>query len=345
MLLGESGAGKSVVLETIAGLITPDSGSIILDDQDISRMPIQERKVGLVFQDYAVFPHLNVHQNIAYPLKGKCSSREKELRIKRIARKTGIEHLLHRQPPTLSGGELQRVAIARTLITEPKLLLLDEPLASLDPKLRSGLRKLLKELHHEGQTIIHVTHDLRETLHLADKIAVMHQGRIVQTAPPLEILQHPEHEFVAHFIGEQNYFPAKVIREANQTVPLLNNGIRVFLENPGSKETTPIHEHPVSLDGNPNEHQQSEYKGFILIRNQEIIVSREPFDSSARNQLQGKITEIILTEQGYTVVTDAGLPIHANITRESMERFGFQIGDPVWLTFKASGVQFIQADR
>ncbi|MFH1937259.1 MAG: ATP-binding cassette domain-containing protein, partial [Bacteroidota bacterium] len=125
MLLGESGAGKSLILEMIAGLVTPNSGEIFLNDEDITNKRIQERNIGLVFQDYAVFPHMTVRENIAYPLKGRYNHLEKQLHIQRIAGKLGIDHILHRRPSTLSGGEIQRVALARTLVLEPSVLLLD----------------------------------------------------------------------------------------------------------------------------------------------------------------------------------------------------------------------------
>jgi len=199
MLLGESGAGKSLILEMIAGLVTPSSGEIFLQDEEITHKRIQERNIGLVFQDYAVFPHLSVRDNIAYPLKGRCSLKEKEEKVKRIAEKLGIGQLLHRRPETLSGGELQRVALARTLVLEPSLLLLDEPLSSLDPRIRSNLRTLLKQLHGEGQTILHVTHDLQEALFLAEKVVVVEQGTISREGTPEEIFQQPGSGFLEHF--------------------------------------------------------------------------------------------------------------------------------------------------
>lgn len=204
MLLGESGAGKSLILEMIAGLVTPSSGEIFLQGEVITRKRIQERNIGLVFQDYAVFPHLSVRENIAYPLKGKSSPKDKNNLIQRMTEKLRIDHLLHRRPLTLSGGELQRVALARTLVLEPAVLLLDEPLSSLDPKLKTNLRTLLKQLHQEGQTILHVTHDLQEALFLADKVVVIEQGTINREGTPKEIFHHPGSEFLDHFTNNLN---------------------------------------------------------------------------------------------------------------------------------------------
>ncbi|MBN1198179.1 MAG: ATP-binding cassette domain-containing protein [Bacteroidales bacterium] len=204
MLLGESGAGKSLILEMIAGLVTPSSGVISLRGEEITHKRIQDRNIGLVFQDYAVFPHLSVRANIAYPLKGRFNTDEKQQRIQRIAEKLGILHVLHRSPVTLSGGELQRVALARTLVLEPSVLLLDEPLSSLDPKLKASLRTLLKHLHQEGQTILHVTHDLQEALFLADKVVVIEQGTISRSGPPEEIFRHTGSEFLDHFTNNLN---------------------------------------------------------------------------------------------------------------------------------------------
>ncbi|RLD63190.1 MAG: ABC transporter ATP-binding protein, partial [Bacteroidetes bacterium] len=173
IILGVSGAGKSVILEMIAGLMQPNSGTIYLNNKNITNEKIQKRKLGLVFQDYAVFPHLSVKENISYPLKNRgLEKKEIQNRLNQLAEEMSISHLLNRKPTTLSGGELQRVALARTLALNPECLLLDEPLSSLDIQLKNDLRGLLRKINKKGQTIIHVTHDYEEAIFLANKVAV-----------------------------------------------------------------------------------------------------------------------------------------------------------------------------
>lgn len=327
MLLGESGAGKSLVLETIAGLITPSRGALYLNGEEITRRRIQDRNIGLVFQDYAVFFHMRVRENIEYAIRGRYDKAEKRRHINEIAEKLGIVHLLERRPSTLSGGELQRVALARTLILKPQVLLLDEPLSSLDIRLRNELRKLLRSIHHEGQTIIHVTHNYEEAVSLGNKIAVIHQGRIIQTGSPDEVFQHPTNEFAAHFTGETNFFPARVIHPGETSgVPSVLASCEVLVD-----DRIAIRLGQTPVDEN----------GFILIRKEEVILSRESFLSTALNVFRGRIMDIHISGRGVVILVDIGIPIHAEISRESMELFQFRKGEEVWLTFKAAGVRFI----
>ena len=165
ILLGVSGAGKSMILETIAGLLKPVSGTILMNGNNITNAKIQDRKIGLVFQDHAIFPHMTVYENLAFSLHGKkLDVVQKMDQIATVAAQMSITGLLNRKPSTLSGGELQRVALARTLIQNPSLLLLDEPLSSLDVQLKDELRTILRKLNRSGQTIIHVTHDYDEAV-------------------------------------------------------------------------------------------------------------------------------------------------------------------------------------
>ncbi|MFZ4523141.1 MAG: ABC transporter ATP-binding protein [Bacteroidales bacterium] len=319
ILLGESGAGKSMVIETIAGLVGPDSGTILLHQKDITREKIQHRKIGLVFQDHAVFPHLSAGENIGYSLHGsKMSKEEKHRKIQAIADELGIGELLKRMPGTLSGGELQRVALGRTLIQEPSILLLDEPLSSLDSRLKSDLRRLLRAIHRKGQTILHVTHDYEEALSLGTKIAVIHQGKIIQSGSPSEVFHHPKSEFVAHFIGVKNFFPVKLVTENNVTFAHTGNNIpvRIVTDNPDSE-------------------------GFILIRGEDILLSVGPVDTSATNNLSGTVVEIVPTTVGVDVTIDAGIEIHALVTRESVEKLALTSGSLCWVHFKATAVRYI----
>jgi ABC-type sugar transport system ATPase subunit len=207
VILGPSGAGKSVLLETIAGLIRPERGYIYLAGEDITAKPVQNRDIGLVLQDGAVFPHLSVRKNIAFSFQGL---RRKKMKIngliEQMAERINIRHLLDRMPSSLSGGEIQRVAIARTLVRNPKCLLLDEPLASLDVQLRDDLRELLRMLNSQGVTIIHVTHDFHEAFLLGRRIAVMDHGMVIREGSPDELFANPGSRFVAGFIGLKNHF-------------------------------------------------------------------------------------------------------------------------------------------
>ncbi len=207
ILLGPSGAGKTILFETIAGLVTPGSGNILLNGIDITNKGIQHRDIGFVFQDGAVFPHLSVRDNIAYALrKKKMGKVEIHRRVDAIAEELSIGHLLFRKPESLSGGERQRVAVARTLVLQPQCLLLDEPLSSLDIQLREDIRNLLRNIHRKGMTIMHITHDFREAFALADRIAIIDRGRIIQSGTPKEIYDLPGSAFVASFTGRKNFF-------------------------------------------------------------------------------------------------------------------------------------------
>ena len=178
VLLGRSGAGKTQLLELICGLTPPDKGKIFLDGEDITRKRVQDRGIGLVFQDLALFPHFSVKDNIMYPLKVmKLPLKERVDRVQRTAGEMNITDLLLRKPENLSGGEKQRVALARTLVTQPKILLLDEPMASVDASLKDSIRRMLRRLNRNGQTIVHVTHDFGEAISLASSIFVVETSR------------------------------------------------------------------------------------------------------------------------------------------------------------------------
>jgi len=202
-LLGPSGCGKTTLLRTIAGLEQATSGSIHLGDRDVTRVPAGSRDVAMVFQDYALFPHMTVLDNIGYPLKIKGQSKEaRGDQSLRVGEQLGLAHLMERRPAALSGGQQQRVALARAVACHPSLFLFDEPLSNLDARLRLEARGFLKRLQRElGVTTVFVTHDQAEALALADRIAVMESGRIRQLGTPREVFRRPANTFVANFIG------------------------------------------------------------------------------------------------------------------------------------------------
>lgn len=207
VLLGPSGAGKTVLLESLAGIIKPEHGTITLNDKDITNIETQERGIGLLFQDQALFPHMTVKENICYGLK--CRGTNK-LEIQSISNKLiteyGLANLLDRYPATLSGGEKQRVALARIMAIAPSVLLLDEPLSALDTVAKREIRRLLTTLKNKDVAVIHVTHEYEEALSLATKLAIMEENTITRVGTPEEIFHHPGSGFVAEFIGIKNFY-------------------------------------------------------------------------------------------------------------------------------------------
>ncbi|MEA3313363.1 MAG: ABC transporter ATP-binding protein [Caldisericota bacterium] len=205
-ILGPSGSGKTTVLHIIAGFIRQDRGKILKDGIDISFLPTSNRNIGVVFQDYALFPYLSVYSNIAFGLKIKhFESKKIKETIFNIAEQFGITHILNKYPDMISGGEKQRVAVARAMVVKPDVLLMDEPLSSLDAKIRERLMEELKEFHQRfNTTIIYVTHDQAEAMYLAERIVLMNNGRIDQTDTPVNLYEHPKTVFAREFIGKIN---------------------------------------------------------------------------------------------------------------------------------------------
>lgn len=202
-LLGPSGCGKTTTLRLLAGLEQATSGRIFINDTDVTEAKPKERDIGMVFQDYALFPHMTISENIAYPLRVRGSNlTERQERARQVARSLQIEALLERRPGQISGGQQQRTSVARAVVHRPQLFLFDEPLSNLDAKLRLEARSFLKHLQREvGVTSVYVTHDQAEAMALADRIAVMDNGKIVQIAAPLEVYRRPATTFVANFLG------------------------------------------------------------------------------------------------------------------------------------------------
>jgi len=230
-LLGPSGCGKTTILRIIAGFVKPDQGIIYFGDKDVTYLPPYERNTGMVFQTYALWPHMSVHENVAYGLKlRKVSRKEVERRVKETLEIVGLSGVEKRVPAELSGGQQQRVALARALVIEPEVLLLDEPLSNLDAKLRvqtrTEIRKLQKRL---GITSIYVTHDQEEALSISDRVAVMNQGSVQQVGIPKEIYENPLNYFVTDFIGVVNFFKGKLVEidaeKGIATVNLRNGGV------------------------------------------------------------------------------------------------------------------------
>jgi len=315
IILGPTGAGKTILLETIAGIYAPDAGTITLDGLDVTATDPKDREVGMVYQDYMLFPHLTVEENIGFGLLQRKTEPD---RIRELVSETadllGIGHLLDRTPGTLSGGEQQRAAIARALVLRPRVLLLDEPLSALDAATRDRLRRELKSVHRAtGTTVVHITHHFEDIFALADRVAVMQDGRIAQTGTPDEVFRKPATEFVAAFTGMENvFYGVSRVRDGEATIDLGAITLRTV----------------TAVEGDV----------CVGIRPEEMIVSREAFESSAVNAFSGSVTEIQQNGIFSRVVVNAGLPFVAVLTRQSVARLDLVEGEQAHVTFKASAV-------
>jgi putative spermidine/putrescine transport system ATP-binding protein len=218
-LLGPSGCGKTTTLRVMAGLMPNSAGTFVLDGKDMTDVPVHQRGFGVVFQSYALFPHLTVRDNIAFGLKmHKVDEKTVKTRVEEMAEICGIESYLDRFPKQLSGGQRQRVALARALVISPKILLLDEPLSNLDAQLRIQMRTSIKRIQQElGMTTVFVTHDQEECFSISDRVAIMDKGKIVQCDTPEVIYHKPADEMIARFVGFHNFYPASLFRTMGYT--------------------------------------------------------------------------------------------------------------------------------
>jgi putrescine transport system ATP-binding protein len=276
-ILGGSGSGKTTLLRMLAGFETPTAGSVFIDGVDMTSVPPYERPVNMMFQSYALFPHMTVEQNVAYGLKKQgMPAVEIKDRVMAMLDKVRLGALAGRKPAALSGGESQRVALARALVKQPKLLLLDEPLAALDKKLRQHTQFELMNLQDElGVTFIVVTHDQEEAMTLSNRIAVMNRGRLEQVGTPGEIYEYPENRFVADFIGNVNLVQATVTSVENGTVVLdcPEAGGRMLAAEDASS--------PVA-----GEHL------WVAVRPEKITISKEDPGGSQRNVFRGVVHDL-----------------------------------------------------
>lgn len=321
-LIGPTGSGKSLLLETIIGFYEPEKGRIILEGKDITELPPDMRQISIVYQDHVLFPHMNIFENIAYALRKKLRDKKKiEAEVKQIAEVLGIGELLHRKPATLSGGEKQRAALARSLVVRPKLLLLDEPFSALDARTKEKLREMLKKAISEySTTVLHVTHDFEDVWALANRVVVIRKGEVMQAGDTESVFRRPSPDFVAEFLGT-NMLKGKVKALEGKLTVIEAGNMGIYSSDPAE----------------PGE------EVAVSIRPEEIILAREAVESSARNILRGKISGIFKKEHIVVVNLEIGnQEIKTIITPTSCEMLGLDPGREIYAVFKASNARIIR---
>jgi molybdopterin-binding protein len=319
LIIGPTGSGKTTLLEAIAGIAPLQSGRVLLHGEDVTALAPERRGLGFVYQQYHLFPHLTVRQNIGYGTAPGAAARGEEL-----GGLLGIGHLLDRSVRGLSGGEQQRVALARALAPKPRILLLDEPFSAVDPATRLLLRRELRALHeHEGITTLQVTHDFDEALRLGDVVAVLADGRIAQRGTPEEVFRYPNSAFVAQFVGTGNVLSGTVERlgDDGRVTPFAGR----FTSGPLSLEVVAEREGPI----------------HAVIRPEDITLSRDDLPSSARNHMTAAITRLERLGPVAHVHLDVGRPLIASVTAASAEAMGLRPGVSVVIAFKATAIRLV----
>jgi molybdate transport system ATP-binding protein len=315
ILFGPSGAGKSTVLRCIAGLERLTAGRIIFDGLDWTRTPPQGRPIGFLFQEYALFPHLRVRDNIGYAVRNSPEV------VEQVASMLRVNDLLDRWPSELSGGQQQRVALARVLARKPRLLLLDEPLSALDAATRDHVRsELAQMLRTLGIPAIVVTHDWVDALTLGDQMLVISGGRVLQTGPPQEVFTRPQHREVAAAVGVETVVAGHLERREGGVALLQVGSGKLAAADPGGE----------GLDF------------YICIRGEDVTLEKGRAElSSARNHLRGVVAEITPAGVLTRVVVDAGFNLIALVTRQAVADLELATGAEVFAVFKASAVHLI----
>ncbi len=324
-LLGPSGCGKTTLLRLLSGFETPTSGQILLDGQDVSRIPPYRRDVNQVFQSYAIFPHLTVEDNIAFGLKMRhLPLDERRERVAEATKLVSLAGLEKRRPHELSGGQRQRVALARALVCRPKVLLLDEPLSALDAKLRHAMQLELKHLQRQlGITFVFVTHDQEEALIMSDRIAVIHRGRIDQLGSATEIYHQPASAFTADFIGEANLLDAAI---------LVNNGTTAQLRLADGADVTV---RSAAL-------RPGSGRALVSVRPEKIYITRTK--PAKDNTFKGVIEEEIFrgAMDELRIRVAGGLELMAVVANESAHEHAWHKGDTVYCAIHADDIVVVE---
>jgi len=316
VLLGPTGSGKSVLLESIAGLKSVSNGQVSINGRDVTSLNLEKRNIGFAYQDYALYRHLSVRDNISFGLMWRWKTRQEiKKAVDRAVELLGIEDLLRKRPMDLSGGESQKICLARAVAIKPDLLLLDEPLNAIDPESKEATERELKELHHRLKlTTIHVTHDFEEAISLGHRIAVIMGGRIIQVGTPNQIFRRPDSEQVARFLMVRNIFEGRMMDSSDGKSIFLTDGANLAVV--------------TTLQG----------ERHATIRPEDIQVSKDLLDVKDVNTLPGTITRI--TDRGPLVYITINVPPEFTclIFHRSLQEMGLEEKQKVFITFKASDV-------
>ncbi len=323
VLLGPSGAGKTKILEIVAGIEEPESGEVFINGENVSKVPTRKRGIGFVFQDYSLFPHKTVYENIAFGLKMK---NEEEMNgiVEEIAKEMKVGDLLGRYPHQISGGEQQRVALARALVTRPRLLLFDEPLSSLDQRVREELRKTLKAMQRKHRvTTLYVTHDYVEAIALAHKIAILRKGEILQHGSPEEIFYRPKNKEVAEFTGTTNIFDGEVAKSSSDSSTISVDSIKIKVNRNLPKT-----------------------KATICIRPESIMFIRPDKPSTFHNTYKGRIRDI---ESFGSALQRIGVQVgktlfYVNVPNHVVEKMELKTGKDVRISLKEEKIHVLPED-
>ncbi|UUX91591.1 ABC transporter ATP-binding protein [Methanoplanus endosymbiosus] len=318
-IIGPSGAGKTILLETIAGLHLPDSGRVLIRGEDVFLKPPEKRDIALVYQDYSLFPHMTIFDNVAFGLRmAKKSRAEVKESVGRMLNHFGISHLSERKPLTMSGGEQQRVALARALVINPEILLLDEPLSAMDPVNRDRFIKDLDSIHKEfGITIVQVTHSREEAISLADRIAVIADGRLEQTGSLNEVFKTPASPVVARMAGIDNIFDGVVTDAGDDGICLIDlGGVSLKVLYSGKK------------GDNVN----------LYIHASDVLLMDSMPENGPDNILNGKIEGIFQRNNYFRVIVDCGESIYSSLSPREMAESNFKPGMEVYVAFSSANV-------
>jgi putative spermidine/putrescine transport system ATP-binding protein len=326
-LLGPSGSGKTTTLNLIAGFLNPDSGDVLLDDRSIADVPPHKRNIGMVFQSYSLFPHMTVAENVGFPLRmrTRLSRGDQRRRIDEILALVQLGHLGGRYPRQLSGGQQQRVAMARALVSHPRLLLMDEPLGALDKKLREQMQVEIKRIHRSvGTTVIYVTHDQTEALTMSDLVVVMHQARVAQIGTPRALYEAPANLFVADFLGDSNLLAAKIAQARGDELALeIGNGARIRARRGNS----------AASEG---------HRVVVLIRPEDMAVATSKERTDGQDMLAGIVRDVSYHGDTFKLAVAVGEDVlKVKVARE--HGAGMEPGREVVLTWKLAAVRVLPA--
>jgi putative spermidine/putrescine transport system ATP-binding protein len=318
-LLGPSGSGKTTTLMMIAGLLQPSAGEILLEGRPVTPLPPYKRNIGVVFQNYALFPHMTVAKNIAFPLTmRRAHSSEITARVSNVLKLVGLPDHGGRFPKQLSGGQQQRVALARAMVFEPRILLMDEPLGALDKKLREQMQLEIKRLHRElGMSIIYVTHDQEEALVMSDRIAVFNYGRLEQVGTPSQLYERPMTRFVAEFIGESNIFAGIAGTNAD--------GFSIVTSSGGRLRAAAPQPPPASA------------RVVVSVRPERITLQAGDLPAEAENTIGGCVIDVIYLGRSrkYVIRTAAGAEVVCYQQARTSAELDFQLGSAVSIRWRA----------